>query len=349
MMAVTHSAIAMGGVALLIPNSTNPTVMLAALIGSQIPDLDTTSSLIGRCFYPVARFIEERWRHRTITHSLLFTGLIGAAVAPAVYLNFIDWKTAAATILGHLLSIISDTATKSGAALFWPNPAMCVLGRNPNARLRTGSTAEYWVLCLAVIAIAIGVYLNDRGGLELWVSESLQLPQAVEQIYNESGSTNHIYIDVEGVRSFDRSPVNQRFFIIAQKRNGYLAQDKSGIYWIDDTGDIQPNRQTATVGATALTQVRVINFDDVDVTNTLNELMVSNPSSAIYLSGQLFVDAPEYLQAFSPPGQHKYIQNFGSSVLLDYCPLELAIKIFSEQFAIGRLETKIITPKPELL
>ncbi|MEL7037769.1 MAG: metal-dependent hydrolase [Cyanobacteria bacterium J06592_8] len=347
MMAITHAAISMAGVALLIPNSTDPHTMLAALIGSQIPDIDTTSSLIGRVCYPLARFIEERWRHRTVTHSILMTIVVAVLSAPIAY--YFNWRWSAAVVLGHFLSICADTATKSGAALFFPNPVMCVLGRNPNNRISTGSTAEYWVLAIATILICFGVWLNDQGGMQLWVSDIFSLPQAVEQIYNENGSTNHVFIDVQGVRTTDRSPINQRFFIVAQKQKGYIGQDAIGLYWIDDFGDIQPKRQTAEVGNGAITQLQAIDFDDVDLGGTLKDLAASHPNSAIYLSGNFIVDAPEYIQAYSPPGQHKYIQAQGSFIILDHCPVQQAITLLPDQFAVGRITAKIITPKPELL
>src|SRR5690606_26210527 len=36
-----------------------------------LPDIDHTRSLIGKTFYPVAKFLDRKFGHRTITHSLL--------------------------------------------------------------------------------------------------------------------------------------------------------------------------------------------------------------------------------------------------------------------------------------
>ncbi len=42
-----------------------------AILGSQIPDIDTTTSTIGKILYPISNWIEDRFPHRFITHSLL--------------------------------------------------------------------------------------------------------------------------------------------------------------------------------------------------------------------------------------------------------------------------------------
>lgn len=54
-------------------------------VGSILPDIDTTTSGVGRFFRPVARFIEHRFGHRTITHSLLFLLLLSVALMPLYF------------------------------------------------------------------------------------------------------------------------------------------------------------------------------------------------------------------------------------------------------------------------
>jgi inner membrane protein len=47
-----------------------------AVIGSQLPDLDTTTSTIGKIFFPISSWIEDRFPHRSVTHCLLATAAI---------------------------------------------------------------------------------------------------------------------------------------------------------------------------------------------------------------------------------------------------------------------------------
>jgi hypothetical protein len=47
MMSITHSAIALSGTSLIL-GTANPLALGLAVIGSQLPDLDTTTSTIGK-------------------------------------------------------------------------------------------------------------------------------------------------------------------------------------------------------------------------------------------------------------------------------------------------------------
>ena len=46
-----------------------------------LPDIDHRKSLIGKTFYPIAKFLDKRFGHRTITHSLMFLVLCFLLVA----------------------------------------------------------------------------------------------------------------------------------------------------------------------------------------------------------------------------------------------------------------------------
>lgn len=77
-MSVTHATIAAAG-ATLILGTADPLVLGLAVLGSQLPDLDTTTSTIGQICFPIASWIENRYPHRTITHCLLATAALTAA------------------------------------------------------------------------------------------------------------------------------------------------------------------------------------------------------------------------------------------------------------------------------
>ncbi len=72
MMAITHAAIALSGTSLIL-GTAEPLPLGLAVLGSQLPDIDTTTSTVGKICYPVSSWIEDRFPHRSITHSLLAT------------------------------------------------------------------------------------------------------------------------------------------------------------------------------------------------------------------------------------------------------------------------------------
>ncbi len=59
MMAVTHAMIAAAGTSLIL-GTASPMTLGLAVLGSQLPDLDTTTSTIGKIFFPISSWIEDR-------------------------------------------------------------------------------------------------------------------------------------------------------------------------------------------------------------------------------------------------------------------------------------------------
>ncbi len=203
MMSLTHAAIALAGTSLIL-GTADPLPLGLAILGSQLPDLDTTTSTIGKIFFPISSWIEDRFPHRTITHSLLATAAI-AAVSLSVNYFWLqgDIKTAIALPLGHLLACFSDTFTKQGVQLFYPEPVWAISVSNPRRRLKTGGAGELWVLGSAIALLILGIYLANGGGITQKVSQNLGLRDGIVQVYNENAATNHVYASITGYWASD--------------------------------------------------------------------------------------------------------------------------------------------------
>jgi inner membrane protein len=135
MMAITHACIALAGTTLLL-NTAHPLPLGLAILGSQLPDIDTSTSLIGQICFPISHWIEDRYPHRTLTHCLIVTAVLVACTLP-FGLFWGLWHSLALP-LGHLLSTFADTFTRQGVQLFYPYPAWCISVANPKRRLITG-------------------------------------------------------------------------------------------------------------------------------------------------------------------------------------------------------------------
>ena len=188
MMSVTHCAIALSGTSLIL-GTAEPLPLGLAILGSQLPDIDTTTSTIGKIFYPISSWIEDRFPHRSITHSLLATAAI-TAVSLGVNYFFLhgSLKAAIALPLGHLLACFSDTFTKQGVQLFYPEPVWAISVSNPRRRLKTGGAGELWVLGIAIALLTLGIYLANGGGITQKVSQNLGLRDGIVRVYNENAS-----------------------------------------------------------------------------------------------------------------------------------------------------------------
>jgi inner membrane protein len=342
MMALTHAAIAAAGVSFAV-GEVSPLVMGLAVLGSQLPDLDTSSSLIGQVCFPVSRWLESRYPHRSLTHSLLATMAIALVSLPLFF--YWGWKPWIALWLGHVIACFSDTFTKQGVQLFFPNPVWCVCGSNPNKRLRTGSPSEYWVLAVAIALLLVNIKLTSFGGIVQTASQQLGLKDGLLDAYNANAATHHVYAEVKGVKASDRSPVDGKFFILGTEGSEFILQGEDGIY---KTGEqIISDRLTTTVGGEASTKVQTLTFDDEEAVEGLQQLRAAYPGAAIYLSGTVTVDYPEDVKLIPSPDLYQIVTLSGNSVQFEYCDIERALAVLNDQYIIGNLTAKIVSPKPD--
>lgn len=105
-----------------------------------LPDIDHRKSLIGKAFYPIAKFLDKRFGHRTITHSLMFLVLSFLVVAfiESIFSNNLNY--AYILVFGLVSHFVLDMITIQGIPLFYPfyrNP--CVIPANPSLRIRSSN------------------------------------------------------------------------------------------------------------------------------------------------------------------------------------------------------------------
>ncbi|MGK7937575.1 MAG: metal-dependent hydrolase [Xenococcaceae cyanobacterium] len=342
LMSITHSAIALSGTSLIL-GTADPLPLGLAVIGSQLPDLDTTESTIGKIFFPISSWIEDRFPHRSITHSLLATGAI--AILSLLGGHFLLEQTFSliALPLGHLLSCFSDTFTKQGVQLFYPNPAWAISVSNPRRRLKTGGAGELWVLGISIALLCFGIYLANGGGITQKVSQNLGLRDGIVRIYNENASTNKVYARITGYWTSDRTSADGKYLIIGNEGNEFIVTDGQGVY---KTGEqIITSKVTTEVGEAAKTEIKNITFNDEDAVAPLQELRNAYPDADIFLNGELTVDFPEDVKIPLEPNQMATAALNGNRIKFSYCRLSRAIVFLKDQYAVGTLEVKVVQPR----
>jgi inner membrane protein len=123
-----------------------PAVAACVLLGALLPDIDTPTSLAGRCCRPLAGWLERRVGHRTLTHSLLGLALASLPVLP---LAWIEPRWPVAFALGYLSHLLVDAANPPGVPLLYPSPVRAVFPARESLRPTEGSRGEA-VLCAGV-------------------------------------------------------------------------------------------------------------------------------------------------------------------------------------------------------
>lgn len=342
MMSLTHAAIAATGVSFAL-GDTSPLVMGLAIIGSQLPDIDTSTSNLGQIAFPISRWIEKRYPHRTVTHSFLATAAIAIASGPLWY--FFGWRVWLAVWLGHLLACFSDTFTKQGVQLFFPAPVWCVCGSNPNKRLTTGGTGEYWVLAGTIALLILNINLTTAGGVLNATSQALGLRDEVMGIYNANAANYHVYAEITGYWASDRSKADGKYFIVAAEGKDFIVSHKGKLY---QTGkQIIVDKLNTVLGEKATIATQTLTFDDESPVRQLRKLRIDNPNADIYLTGQVSIDAPEDLEL--PSHSASEFQQFSSSsasVAIASSGVEAVQLVLEDQFVTGTLTVKVVSPRP---
>ena len=309
MMSVTHMAIAVSATSLVF-STANPIALGIAAIGSLLPDLDTSSSLLGQIFFPVSYWIEERYPHRSVTHSILASMAIAVVISPlAIFQGWWFWCLP----FGHLVACFSDCFTLQGVQLFWPNPAWAISVSNPRRRLKTGSTGEYWVLSVAVALLLLGVYMANSGGLVASVGESLNLRDTAIANYQKGDQ----WVKVVGQRA-DRTAIDGTFPILAKEGSEFVILAPDPI----NTKDLYLN-SLKTVSKPGKVVKQSVRFDDQPF-----------GIGKGFVSGELEIDLPEDLPEKLPAG----VTVSGLKVTLSYAPSDMAIAYLKEQYVVGTVE-----------
>lgn len=156
---------AIGGINILQDYRLIPIILVASLL----PDIDHTKSIVGKMFFPIARAINRKYGHRTITHSLIVLIGLTAVISGFQSAYFPSIKAAQVFGLAYGSHIVFDMMTVQGVPLFYPfkkNP--CVLPGNPEMRLRTNSIRqETMVFCFFMVS---AIFMKPLFANGFWTS-----------------------------------------------------------------------------------------------------------------------------------------------------------------------------------
>ena len=125
------------------------------VLGSTLPDIDYPYSYIGQVFSPISEFINKKFGHRSITHSLYWALLLGV-------LTLVSTPKLLTLFIGYTSHILLDLFTNQGVKLIYPYNFTFVLFDGP---VETGSRTDkmlavlFAVLCI-LIPFILGYFPN---------------------------------------------------------------------------------------------------------------------------------------------------------------------------------------------
>jgi inner membrane protein len=282
--------------------------------------------------------------HRSMTHSIVASAAVAiASYGTAIFIpQFIP--VASALTIGYTFGWFADCFTRGGVEMFWPSPVRCVCPGNRNLRLKTGSNAEYFILCI-LIAIALSAFsINSKGGILTQFNRLIASTSGVQGVYNSSGSTHKIIANIKGVRAGDRSKVDGQFQIIQPNGTGFIVLEPktNKLYKAATEPDSQIviEQITADVSTPAITTIESVFVEDQVVGEAIGKFNRTNTN--VFISGELMVEDFDTSTLPRDPYQFKFINASPSNIKLEAAPLKVVMKFLGDEFASGSLQIRSI-------
>src|SRR3989339_332125 len=228
MLAPTHSAFGIFLTLILlaffgIKFSLHWTVLIFAALGSIIPDIDHPGSIIGRIFYPISTYLERKFGHRTITHSLIgwliFSVLFFFIIVisfPLLYLynyccgipqsgtfvifnlsfDIYLFRWSSAFSIGYFSHLILDMFNKRGSQLFWPDKSRDVIPKDQKYRSNSGARSEIFIFLFLLFLVFLALPIS-KYGISNTVRWLLGTPGSAIQEFKQSKI--HCYAEFKGI------------------------------------------------------------------------------------------------------------------------------------------------------
>ena len=287
-----------------------------------------------------------------MTHSIVASAVVAiASYGTAIFIpQFIP--VASALTIGYTFGWFADCFTRGGVEMFWPSSVRCVCPGNRNLRLKTGSNAEYFVLCI-LIAIALSAFsINSKGGILTQFNRLIASTSGVQGVYNSSGSTHKIIANIKGVRAGDRSKVDGQFQIIQPNGTGFIVLEPktNKLYKAATEPDSQIviEQITADVSTPAITTIESVFVEDQVVGEAIAKRCCkqfgkfNRTNTNVFISGELMVEDFDTSTLPRDPYQFKFINASPSNIKLEAAPLKVVMKFLGDEFASGSLQIRSI-------
>jgi inner membrane protein len=317
-------------------------------VAGLLPDIDVAKSPAGRLLFPISRWLERRFPHRSCTHSLLASAVVGAGVYGLAVVGSLEWQLAHAIEIGYTAGYFADLVTKSGVQLFFPAAVRCVVPGNRKFRLSTGSSPEYALLVCVLALLVLSININTRGGLTSTFNDILATPRGVQDLINKQGGNYQIVVEVDGVRFYDRQRIRANFVVLdqtdahsflihplARPRELYQVSSKT-----EGTSQIFSERIVGRIGSRIKTTIGSLQLKDEEIAPKLQTL--ATEGAEVYLSGSIEVEDAEEIALDPSPELYQSIVKRNSKLELDRCPLDRAIEVVGDSWGTGTVKVKSI-------
>ncbi len=100
--------------------SIDPLILILVVLGSLLPDVDTSTSFIGRSVLPLSKRLETRFGHRQEVHSIFALAVVAGLSWPLRFIPDVGLDLWLALLVGWMSHLILDLFNPAGIAFLLP-------------------------------------------------------------------------------------------------------------------------------------------------------------------------------------------------------------------------------------
>jgi inner membrane protein len=205
---------------------------LLCAVGSLSPDIDNSKSWLGRLFPFISKPIENKFSHRTLTHSLLAIVFIWSIAVIVKFLFDTGNFNPLAFAIGYTSHILIDCASVQGVKILYPfsmrNAVFPFDTQQPEAyRIVVGSKADVALGFVFVFLTIPFAYISFKTHTKLIREVQKDINSAV-RTYNELAKNFLCVARLEGINTTTGDKLKGDYLIIsAEKQNMLLIKEGS--------------------------------------------------------------------------------------------------------------------------
>lgn len=309
--------------------------LLISLFFPNLCDVDHVKSMITRVFrlHKLSLYIMQRYRHRTITHSLIsqiavaFVTLPVYFISPQIY-GFIQ--------ISYYSHIFIDKLNKEGVYWLYPLKKKVAFPLRKKVRVRVGSGVEYFLLvcffCIQVVIFANGTFNLKQSLLNVTGSTFQRYITAQEKYKANIG--NLCYVKV--LANEDKLKRNVTYY------GPMLSIDKERVIFLQDGAKHLILKDNVMEIEVFVDKVRKVN----SVPHIRNVKDLANTNGLLFVSGDITINnAPKILLSDLHGNEYVKYENKGDGLM----KITLTYAALGEISHLIEFDSKIRAKKMKLM
>jgi inner membrane protein len=275
---------------------------LLCALGSLSPDIDNSKSWLGRIFPFISKPVENKFSHRTLTHSLLaivFVFLI--AVIVKILFDTGNFNPLAFAI-GYTSHILIDCASVQGVKILYPfsmrNAVFPFDTQNPEAyRVVVGSKADVALGFVFVFLTIPFAYISFKTHTKIVREIQRDINSAVRS-YNELSKNFICFARLEGINTTTGDKLKGDYLIISAEKQNMLLIKEGSLTLSVGKDNFKNDIFTADI-LTIPKQKAHVEIKNLSIQNQTLANAVDLNDSLLFISGE--IEFYEPLEPIQPP------------------------------------------------